>query len=174
MKSLSTIVHEANELEALLIESGGLMTPEIESYLLVNEAELSTKIDSYDLIMERFESLAAHYKARADFFSVVAKQCAGVTSTLKKNIKFALLSSGKTEVLGHDVRFALSKSKPAMIIDDESLVPQEYFSAKTETFLDKDKIRQALEVGPVHGVRMEESFALRKYANKKQLTKGNN
>ncbi len=57
------IVNEAMQIEQMLMESGGEITPEIDQALAVNSNSLVEKVDSYHHIIERFEALEGHYKS---------------------------------------------------------------------------------------------------------------
>lgn len=165
-KSLVAIVNEAFSLEQMLIESGGEITPEIENALSVNSNEMTTKLDGYHHIIERFESLESHYKDRALFFNQVGTQCKNAVSRLKENIKFAMMEMGIDEVRGSDVRFKLSKTSGTLEITDKELVPVEFKSEVITTEIDKKALKEALQKGePIQGAELKEGYSLRAYAN---------
>ncbi len=173
-KSLYAIVNESMEIEKLLVESGGEITEEIEKALSVNASELSLKVDGYQHVIERFNSLSDHYKARAEFFRTIAGQCKTAADRLKDNIKNAMIDMGIEEVKGQDMRFKLSPTSGTLIIEDAEMIPVEFKSEVITTEIDKKALKDAAAKGEVAGVRIEPGFTLRSYANtpeKKSKTK---
>lgn len=165
MKSLALIVSETAILEQKLVESGGEITPEIESYLQIKDIELPEKVDSYSIVMDRFDALEKFYKERADFFSQIAKRCKGVRERLKDNLKREMRNLNMTEIKGNEMRFVLSKTKPALVLEDETLIPRDYIKQVYVESIDKDRLKEDLAFGPIPGAHLEESYSLRPYAN---------
>lgn len=164
-KSLMAIVNQSIDIEKMLIESGGEVNEEIEKFLTITHSELAEKVDGYQNVIERFEALEDHYKARAEFFRTVSGQCKTVAQRLKDNIKYAMQEMGVVEIKGNDIRFKLSPTKGRVIIEDANMVPVEFKEEVIETKIDDKKIREALEQGEVRGARLEPGFSLRTYAN---------
>lgn len=164
-KSLITLVSESNDLERMLIESGGELTPEIEAMLQVKGAQLPDKVDAYHFTKDRFATLETYYKERANFYYNIAKQCGAVQDRLVENLKYAMNELHTDELVGHDVKFKLSKSKAKLVIDDPEMVPVAYKTEVITTQIEKEKLRADLEIGEVAGAHLEPSFSLRTYAN---------
>lgn len=161
-KSLLQLV----EIEKLLLESGGELTPDLEAALFVPSSSLPDKIDSYDLTIDRFESNAKFYKERAEFFSNLAKQFIAAADRLKENVKLAMAELGTDELVGFDIRFKLQDTKPAVVVEDESKIDGAYTTVEQVVKINKDRILQDLKLGvPVVGVRLEPRKSLRVYAN---------
>lgn len=164
-QSLLAIVGKTVEIEKMLIESGGELTPEIEAALIVNEQSLSEKADGYHNIIERFDALGDHYSKRAAFFAQISKQCAGVVDRLKGNIKIAMSELKVDEIKGADVRFKLVTTSGKLIIEDEEMVPVEFKQEVINTVIQKDALKAALQAGEVPGAKLEKGYSLRAYAN---------
>jgi hypothetical protein len=176
-KSLITIVNESASIEAMLIESGGELTDEIQNFLSVNASELATKVDGYHMIIDRFDSLKKYYAEKAEFFKTISIQCDNASKRLKENIKFAMIEMNVDEIKGHDMRFKLSNGAGKLVIDDSEMVPVEFKEEKTETIIKSADLKEALKKGPVVGAHIEATQSVRAYANlpekkSKQLTKG--
>lgn len=164
--TLKELLHTTNEITDLLIESGGELTPEIEDKMRVSEVNLPKKIDSYSFILDRLKSEAAYFKQKADFYSSISKACKNAQERLKDNVKHVMISSDESELLGNDIKFKLSKTKPSLHID-ETKISKEYRYQEVREVIDKEKIREDLELGvPVQGASLVPSFSLRTYANK--------
>jgi len=166
-RSLSTIVHETARIEEMLIESGGELTPDIEHLLSVRDVQLPEKVDKYAAIIERFDLIEKYYRAKADQLLSIARASVAVSERCKENLKLAMKELNVTDLDGNDCRFKLSSSKPALVISDEDQVPREYWVTETITKIDKNKVKEDLALGvPVAGAKLQESYSLRKYAQK--------
>lgn len=166
-KPLALIVQEINVIEQILIESQGTIDEQLEALIAVNKNELADKIDGYSIIDDRLDFLANHYKQRAEYFMKISAGCKKTQANLKENIKQAMKELGTDEIAGTDIRFKLSKTKPALVIDDEGAIPREYYQSITIEQLNKDRLKDDLAIGPVPGAQLRESFSLRSYANNK-------
>lgn len=163
-KSLMSIVEQTADLETLLIESGGELTPEIEALLAVNEKELASKADGYAMVIERMEDIAQFYKRKAEALNKLAKAAEGVATGCKERIKFAMQTLNTNEIAGNDIRFKLQPTNPSCLIENEDEVDPLYKKAVTEIKIDKKKIAEDLKLGvPVKGAKLIENLSLRTY-----------
>lgn len=168
-KSLKQLVDSTSQLENLLIESDGEITPEIEALLVINpemHVQLPAKVDSYALFMDRMDMVSEFYKSKAQDYLKLSKSAESVIERCKANLKFAMESLHTDELKGFDVRFKLVASQPKVIIDDESKIDQTYKKEVIEISIDKKQIAKDLKDGaPVEGAHLEPSFSLRTFAN---------
>lgn len=164
-QSLLAIVGQTVEIEKMLIESGGELTAEIEAALIVNEQSLAEKADGYHNIIERFKALDNHYSKKAEFYAQIAKQCDGVVERLKANIELAMTTLKVIEIKGEDIRFKLSPTAGKLILVDEDMIPVEFKKEVSQTEIQKDALKAALQKGPVAGAKLEKGLSLRAYAN---------
>lgn len=165
-KSLLSLVAQASDIETMLIQSGGEITPEIESLIEANEIELPEKIDNYALVMDRMQAISEFYKRKADVFLRLAKAADNVTNKCKDNLKLSMQAAGVNELAGFDVKFTLSNSNPSCVIENESAIEGAYKVTEVITRVDKKKILEDLKLGvPVKGARLEQTKSLRQYAN---------
>lgn len=164
-KSLVTLINETAKLEQMLIESGGEITEEIEKALAIKETNLPEKIDGYKFTIDKFSSHESFYAERAEFYSRTAKACANVQERLKNGIKEAMQALGVSELVGSDIRFTLQKSAPSVIVEDESLIPEEFKSTKVTISIDKKKLKDALSLSDLPGASLKEGVTLKVYAN---------
>jgi hypothetical protein len=165
-KSLRELVSDTSEIEQMLVESNGEITPAIEAMLAVTCTALPEKIDNYSYMIDRMESIAAFYKAKSDMFLRLAFSAAKVSERCENNMKDAMKELKVTELLGNDIRFKLVKSNPAVNILDESLVPASYKITETTTRVDKKRLADDLKLGvPVAGAELTQGSSLRVFAN---------
>lgn len=166
--NLFELVAEANGITKAIIEAGGELSPELETALINIDLAMAEKVDGYDHVMERLEHEAEYWKAKADAYAKIAKAHANAKERMKNAIKSAMQAMEKTEVKGVDVRFKMTPVKPKLVIDQATLDPS-YLMQVTTSVPDKERIEMALRLGDeVMGAKLEQSFALRSYANKKE------
>lgn len=164
--TLPALVSQANSLAEALLESGGELTPEIESALTINEKELGLKVDSYAIFVDRLEYEAGYFKAKAKELQAAAKVLENAQERLKENLKNAMRALKQDEIKGQDYKFKLSRSRPKLILD-EKVLPGDFKTQVVSYEPDKDKIQDAINAGlEVPGAKIEETFSLRKYINK--------
>lgn len=158
MSNLSQILSENRLLVDMLIESGGLCTPEIESRMAEIQAQLETKVDSYYHIMTGLEHTAEDLKARAKEFSNAAKALESASDRLRDFAKQSMVTNGIERISGELVEFQIRKTRPRTSINIEEL-PEEYINFVP--MADKEAIEAALKEGKkIPGVEIEGGFAL--------------
>ncbi len=159
-----TQIRETNRLiESILESDDGLITPEIEA--MMNEVALAEpeKIDSYYHIMKRIEAEESYLKDREAELRSARKALENNRERLKNNLKFHMEQTQQTEVSGNEYRFKLAGSKPRLVID-ESKVPDQYKVEVIERVIQKDRIKEDLDMGiAVEGASLEASYSLRPY-----------
>ena len=163
-KSLPTLTAEANKIEQMLVESYGELTPEIEAKLHFNGVQMREKVDGYGYLLDMLPGRAEFYKRKAELFNRIAKSIKSAEERLEHNLRFAMGELKTDELKGGEYRFKLQRVKSALVITDETAIPDELKKSTVETVPDKDAIRYALEQGDkVPGAELEERFSLRSY-----------
>lgn len=164
--SLMQIEADALALEQLIFEQGGELNETIEQWLAEVDQKLAQKVDSYNAVMDRFESTAAHLKKKADTFSAAARAVTNVRERLKDRIKNAMTVLGKTEMTGDHVVFKMVRTAPRLELNEKDL-PAQYMIVRQITEPDKERIKNELKDGiAIPGAALLESFALRPYVKK--------
>lgn len=165
--NLFEIVAQAQSIEKMIAEAGGELTPELEAALDNIDLTMATKVESYSYLVDRVCHEAMFWKGKAQQFTKLARALESVADRVEGNMKKAMIAMQKTEVLGESVRYVLSTTKGALVVDTAKL-PDTYKMAVTEYVADKEKIRAALEkFEDVPGAKLEGGYSLRKYANKR-------
>lgn len=162
-KSLALLAEEKSNIERILEESGGELTPEIEEQL--NELDLQTahKLDGYYAFMERCKSVGELMEARAVELQKIANGHFNLAERLKKGIMFAMSTMGVQEIVGNMKRAKLSPTKGRLVID-EKLLPEEFKIQVTTMVPDKERIREKLELfEEVPGAKIEGGQSVRFY-----------
>lgn len=165
-RSLVTLMHEITQIETLLIESGGEMTPLLEEAFDLTKGEIRTKADSYKIIMDAMDARSVYFKERADEMVYARRIFENHKQRLKDNLKFFMHATAQTDLEGYDWRWKLTPLKDRLVIDEKAL-PPEYFKTETIQVVDRERIEGDLVLGTeIAGVTREPSEMLRSYVNK--------
>lgn len=166
-KTLTQLAAEAMMIAQKLMESGGELTPELESALDVNKELLMKKVDGYVAIEDQFEAQAAYWKRKRDACDAIYKSFSGQIDRLRDRVKFVMNEMGVTEIAGVEHRYKLGKSAGKLIIEDESKIPNEFKMIVQTTVVDKEKVKAMMKDGfEVPGAKLEEMGSLRVFENK--------
>lgn len=161
-KSLIQISSEFNQVQRMVMESGGELTPQIERLFDIIELEKKDKLDAYDYVIGQCKSQSEFFRKKADEYLKVAKTYDRIERKLLDRIKEFMLKTGQNIVEGFSIVFKLVPCRERLIID-EALLPNEYKMQVTAWVEDKEKIDNALCSGKdVPGAYKEGGFALRK------------
>lgn len=143
-----------------LIELGGELDDELESFFTNIKDQLAHKVDSYDYLLTRLEAEEESMKQEAAKFSQAAKSIKIARERLKSTIKYVMEMQGVKELSGVRTRFTLKNSRPSLDIDGAQL-PAAFLKQVVSYEPDKDRIRAELEVGNiVAGARLVPVTAL--------------
>lgn len=171
-KSLYDIRKDILTLEQTFLELGGEVTPELENYLAINEANLLEKVDHYYYFIESLEKGAEFFKARIDDATKAKKVYESTIDRLKNNITLAMQDLKTDELKGEEFRYKLIRSNPTVEILDEEKLPASFLKEKVTYSPDKDLIKEALDKGEdVPGARLIQKSYPKAYVNKKGLKK---
>lgn len=166
-KSLIQITNEFLELDRLLIESGGELNEEIETALALNQKDLQVKVDKYKLYIDHLKQRAEYFKDLETEARDARKVFENSSDKLKDRIKYMMNTLNVNEIDGEAFRFKLIEGKDKLVVNDQSVVPQEYFIPVTTLNLDKEKLLQDLQSGlKIDGVDIEVVKTLRTYLKK--------
>jgi hypothetical protein len=163
-KNLAEIANEARELERLVMDAGGEITPELESRLNFNLQQLQQKVDSYVHVEEHFDAMEAIWKRKADACAAIAKRFARTRDQLRDRVKFVMGEMQTNEIRGKLYRYKLSSSPGRLVIDSEAALPDSFKMIVTTTVPDKERIKEALKAGfEIPGAHFEGGTTLRTY-----------
>jgi hypothetical protein len=164
-KSLPMLIREAGDIAALLAESGGEISPEIEALIDRSGQALAAKCDSYGFVLQALEAqeqLASQRKAEWDAFLKA-------TERSKANLKYRLLAAMQAlnvaELAGDQSTFRLQANPPSVVIEELSKLPAEFIVIEPPPppvqKIDKKAIADAIKAGrEVPGARLERGVRL--------------
>lgn len=161
MNSLFELSVEANRLEELLLESGGELTPEFETWLEQINTHLETKADSYAHVIDKLNANISMLRENAQAYTQAARSLENAQERIKSRIKEALEAMGRTQLRGNRKAFVLSNCPTRLVINEADL-DSSYTIIKTDYVPDKERIKAALKDGiAVKGAHFEGGKALR-------------
>lgn len=164
--TLNTRLDFYRQIEEILLENDGLITPELEKLIEEIDINVQEKVDAYMAVLDRNKVDAEFFTQRAEKFYNVAKGKKLTIDRIKDRLKNLMLEHGKNELLGTEERFLLKPTKPRLLVD-EKFVPQNFFMEVKTIEPDKELIRQALEAGhAVSGCELQPSYSITKYVRK--------
>ena len=119
--SLFALTTEAAQIEDMLWESGGEITPELEERMNDNDVALKAKTDSYGALIHKFGSTEDMIDAEIKRLTALKKVAQNAETKLKDRVKHSMEQNGMTKLDGAFTKFSLRKSEKT-ITDDEKLV----------------------------------------------------
>lgn len=169
-QTLPALLKEAHAIEELLIETEGEMNPILSEWMTINDQNMVTKIDSYKYVFDKLESGCEFFKKKEEEMRRARKSYENYIQRLKEHLKFTMESLTVSELRGNNYRFKLQRSKPIVVILNESVLSAKYIREKITLEVDKKAIKEDFDKGiEVVGATLEESVSLRSYVNKKEL-----
>lgn len=166
MSNLIELTTAAQRLLSLVEDSGGELTPEIEAALNLNAHDLAIKVDGYGYLLDRIPAVAQYWKDQSDQAARVAKGLEALEARIKSHLKAGMIMGNITVLQGETVKFSISDSKPALIIDTPP--PPEYMMTVTKLVPDNERIRADLGVGvEINGASLRRGVTLRQTKRRK-------
>ncbi len=144
MRALYHIEKELNELNEILINSGGELTPEIETRLVISQEELQLKATNYGFVIKQNQAESDAIETEIKRLKAIKDSLDSTNDKLKETISFAMQTYGITEVKTTTLKLSFRKSESVDILD-ESLLDAKYFSYKPS--IDKTAIKSDIKAG---------------------------
>lgn len=151
-KTLYGLTVEQEQINAMLEENGGELTPEMEAMLVVNAENANVKLEGYCKAVANYSAYIESLKKEAKRLTEKAKVAENTVDRLKHSMLTYLLASGQKKVNAGVFTVSWSESHAVSIID-EALVPDKY--KKTTIEVSKTDVKKDLSSGiKVPGVTM--------------------
>jgi hypothetical protein len=158
-KSLYKIESEYLELFARIEMADGELTPELESALEINKAELEVKSIAYVEVIKQRESFNTRIDDEIKRLQALKKQNDNLILRLKNNLLNAVNLFGNFEA--GFLKFSTRKSKQVEVNIDPNDLPKEFKNVKVTETPDKNAIKKAIEQGQeIQGCRVVENINL--------------
>lgn len=134
---------------------------EAMSELLKSEDDLTNKIENFVRFLKNTEAEAEKFKAEEKRIAEKRKSLENKAKNGKAFLKDTLEHFGLDTVQTDLFKVSIQNSQYSLIVDDESMIPKEYF--KQNPVLDKKRLKdEMLETGElIEGVHLEKGTHLR-------------
>ena len=158
-KSLYVIKEEYLDLISQIEQAEGELTPELESALTINKAELEVKSIAYVEVIKQRESFNARIDEEIKRLQAIKKANDNLVLRLKNNLLNAVNMFGNFEA--GFLKLSTRKSKSVEVNIDTNDLPKEFKSIKVTEAPDKTAIKKAIESGQeIEGCRIVENINL--------------
>lgn len=145
-QSLYNITEDQRLINAMLEETGGELTPEIEEAMLITEENFISKAEAYGATISEYDAQAEVCAQEIKRLQAYKKTCENVSKRMKERISDAMMTFDKDKVTAGTFRFSFRKST-AVVVENEELIPEEYF--RTERTICRKELMDALKAGEV-------------------------
>jgi hypothetical protein len=145
-QSLYNITEDQRLINAMLEETGGELTPEIEEAMLITEENFISKAEAYGATISEYDAQAEACAQEIKRLQAFKKTCENVSKRMKERISDAMMTFDKDKVTAGTFRFSFRKNT-AVVVENEELIPEEYF--RTERTICRKELMDALKAGEV-------------------------
>lgn len=145
-QTLYSITEDQRLINAMLEETGGELTPEIEEAMLITEENFISKAEAYGATISEYDAQAEACAQEIKRLQAFKKTCENVSKRMKERISDAMMTFDKDKVTAGTFRFSFRKST-AVVVENEELIPEEYF--RTERTICRKELMDALKAGEV-------------------------
>lgn len=145
-QSLYNITEDQRLINAMLEETGGELTPEIEEAMIITEENFISKAEAYGATISEYDAQAEACAQEIKRLQAFKKTCENVSKRMKERISDAMMTFDKDKVTAGTFRFSFRKST-AVVVENEELIPEEYFH--TERTICRKELMDALKAGEV-------------------------
>ncbi len=139
---------EYKQLESILIENEGELTPDLEQALQINQDQLQAKGISYGYVIKSIEAESDIIDAEIKRLTQLRKVRDNAVERLKTTLKQAMEMYGVLELKTPTLKISFRKSESVEIIDMD-LLDEKYITKKTTEMANKTEIKEALKRGEV-------------------------
>jgi hypothetical protein len=140
------------------IESNeGELTPELESRLTINKAELETKSVSYGYVIRQFDNEVDNIQKEIDRLTARKKRKEKNAEDLKERIKNAMIMYGVTKIELNNLTLSFRKSE-SLVVEKTENIPAKYKSFKSVEVIDNATLKADVKAGAIYdGIKIQEN-----------------
>lgn len=155
--TLYQISDEQRRINAMLEETGGELTPELEEALAINEANFVQKADGYGHAILHYKAIVAAIKAEKDRLDAIKKTAENAIARMEERIVAAMQQFDRPKVEADTLKLSLRRSE-RVVVDDENAVPADCKTIKVE--ISKTELKRHLKACEDCGAHIEENQSL--------------
>ena len=165
MNNLSVIKYEIKEINSIAnflnSENNELDQETINDTRESIKYLLEEKSEQLELILKEQEMKEEKCKEISRYYAKKAKEIKDKKDTFKRMIMETMENLGVKKIETATGTFTIRKNAPALIIEDDRLIPEKFKTIVQETKIEKTEIKKALTDGAeIEGVRLESSQSL--------------
>ena len=142
---LNELVRTALDLEQLLIDMGGEITPEFEFKLQEANINITNKMQAYAHVIESLKQRKEYALNRIKEWHAIAEQCERGVDNLTQLLDINLTMLGRPIEHGAEYTIARQNNPPSVVISDEAKIPGEFITTEMKTKINKRDILNALK-----------------------------
>lgn len=133
---------------------------ELAGRLAEIDMAIEDKADNYAVIIADLNAQEAKLKTEIDRLTKRRQTLINNADRMKQSLQQAMETVGKEKMKTDYYSYTIQKNPPKLVLDDEEIVPEDYFVTKRE--LDKALLKDALKAGQeVRGAHLEQTESLR-------------
>ena len=133
---------------------------ELAGRLAEIDMAIEDKADNYAVIIADLNAQEAKLKTEIDRLTKRRQTLRNNADRMKQSLQQAMETVGKEKMKTDYYSYTIQKNPPKLILDDEEIVPEDYFVTRRE--LDKALLKDALKAGQeVRGAHLEQTESLR-------------
>ena len=133
---------------------------ELAGRLAEIDMAIEDKADNYAVIIADLSAQESKLKAEIDRLTKRRQTLRNNTDRMKQSLQQAMETVGKEKMKTDYYSYTIQKNPPKLVLDDERIVPEDYFITRRE--LDKVSLKDALKAGQeVRGAHLEQTESLR-------------
>ena len=133
---------------------------ELAGRLAEIDMAIEDKADNYAVIIADLNAQEAKLKTEIDRLTKRRQTLINNDDRMKQSLQQAMETVGKEKMKTDYYSYTIQKNPPKLVLDDEEIVPEDYFVTKRE--LDKALLKDALKAGQeVRGAHLEQTESLR-------------
>ena len=147
-------------------QTGGEITLTHETRLEAIAREIATKADKADFVFRKLDAESEFYAAEIKRLQAFKRAIDTANDRLRDFIKMQMKALAMSRLDGEKVSLILSKIKPKVVADEEKL-DAAFFDEVITRKLNKERVAQELQLGPIEGAHFEDVYTLRISRSKK-------
>lgn len=145
MSSIYQLTTEAKELASVLSE--GEITPELETSLIINQAELQKKAIDYGFVIKSFESDISIIDSEIERLKALKTIRNNAIDRMKSSVLEAMEVYGIDKIESPTLKLSVRLNPESVELVNEYQIPDCYKKEKTTVSIDKAMIKEDLKSG---------------------------
>lgn len=123
MATLFQLTQQMQDIEDVLYETGGELTPEIEQEMNDTQEQLTAKVDNYNALLTKLKGQSSVLAAEIKRLTALKKTAENAEKNIKEHILEAMRMFGLTKLEGDYCKMSVRKSKSLTTEDEVILFP---------------------------------------------------